>query len=114
MINIINCHYYWFHIQVLPQIPFSSLLVKCLPVHPFLKDPLDANSKRNRVLGYFDYFFTTVFTIEIIFKIISYGAVQKGGYMRSPANLLDILVVGVSLVSILFAGVAGKYRVSHE
>ena len=30
--------------------------------------------------------------------------------MRSPANLLDILVVGVSLVSILFAGVAGKYN----
>ena len=75
------------------------------------EDPLDANSKRNRVLGYFDYFFTTVFTLEITFKIIAYGAVQKGGYMRSPANLLDMLVVGVSLVSILFAGVAGDVSV---
>ena len=75
------------------------------------EDPLDANSKRNRVLGYFDYFFTTVFTLEITFKIIAYGAVQRGGYMRSPANLLDMLVVGVSLVSILFAGVAGDVSV---
>ena len=75
------------------------------------EDPLDANSKRNRVLGYFDYFFTTVFTLEITFKIIAYGAVQKGGYMRSAANLLDMLVVGVSLISILFAGVAGDVSV---
>ena len=75
------------------------------------EDPLDANSKRNRVLGYFDYFFTTVFTLEITFKIIAYGAVQRGGYMRSAANLLDMLVVGVSLVSILFAGVAGDVSV---
>ena len=31
--------------------------------------------------------------------------------MRSAANLLDMLVVGVSLVSILFAGVAGDVSV---
>ena len=62
-------------------------------------------------MGYFDYFFTTVFTLEITFKIIAYGALQRGGYMRSAANLLDMLVVGVSLVSILFAGVAGDVSV---
>ena len=37
-----------------------------------------------RVLGYFDYFFTTVFTLEIMLKMFAYGALQKGGYMRSP------------------------------
>ena len=61
-------------------------------------------------------------------KMFAYGALQKGGYMRSPglndwrtwwrfpdfivavvwlwhppANLLDMLVVGVSLVSIIFS-----------
>ena len=92
----------------------SNFLLVCILISSAslaTEDPLDANSKRNRVLGYFDYFFTTVFTLEITFKIIAYGAVQKGGYMRSPANLLDILVVGVSLVSILFAGVAGDVSV---
>ena len=75
------------------------------------EDPMDANSKRNRVLGYFDYFFTTVFTLEITLKVISYGAVQRGGYCRSAANLLDILVVGVSLVSIIFSSSAGAVSV---
>ena len=92
----------------------SNFLLVCILISSAslaTEDPLDANSKRNRVLGYFDYFFTTVFTLEITFKIIAYGAVQRGGYMRSPANLLDILVVGVSLVSILFAGVAGDVSV---
>ena len=45
-----------------------------------------ADSRRHlpRVLGYFDYFFTTVFTLEITLKIFAYGALQKGGYMRAP------------------------------
>ena len=92
----------------------SNFLLCCILISSAslaAEDPLDANSKRNRVLGYFDYFFTTVFTLEIMLKILAYGAVQRGGYMRSAANLLDILVVGVSLVSILFAGVAGDVSV---
>ena len=76
-----------------------------------VEDPLDANSKRNRVLGYFDYFFTTVFTLEITLKMFAYGALQKGGYMRSPANLLDMVVVGVSIISIVFSDSAGAVSV---
>ncbi len=33
------------------------------------EDPLSAHSERNRILRYFDYFFTTVFTIEIMLKV---------------------------------------------
>ena len=61
-------------------------------------------SKKNEVLRVFDYFFTTIFTIEIVLKVISYGAIcHKGAYMRNWFNLLDMLVVCVSILSI-FSG----------
>jgi voltage-dependent calcium channel L type alpha-1D len=41
------------------------------------------------VLGYFDYFFTTVFTFEIMIKVVSYGAFQRGGYCREAGNLYN-------------------------
>lgn len=53
-----------------------------------------------QILNKFDYFFTTVFTIEICLKMISFGFVlHKGAFCRSAFNLLDLLVVCVSLVS---------------
>lgn len=53
-----------------------------------------------QVLKYFDYFFTSVFTIEIIIKVTAYGLVlHKGSFCRSVFNLLDLLVVAVALVS---------------
>ncbi|VDL75988.1 unnamed protein product [Nippostrongylus brasiliensis] len=52
------------------------------------------------ILNYFDYFFTTVFTIEITLKVVVFGLVfHKGSFCRNAFNLLDILVVAVSLVS---------------
>ena len=92
----------------------SNFILVCIMISSAslaAEDPMDANSKRNRVLGYFDYFFTSVFSIEITLKVIAYGSVQKGGYCRSAANLLDILVVGVSLVSIIFSSSAGAVSV---
>lgn len=56
-----------------------------------------------QILNYFDYFFTTVFTIELVLKLISYGFIlHKGAFCRSAFNLLDLLVVCVSLVAIFF------------
>ena len=50
-----------------------------------------------------DLVFTTIFTFEIIVKVIAYGAVfHPGAYCRSPANILDLVVVSVSLISIAF------------
>lgn len=56
-----------------------------------------------QILNYFDYFFTTVFTIEICLKMISYGfIIHDGAFCRSAFNLLDLLVVCASLVSMTF------------
>lgn len=56
-----------------------------------------------QILNHFDYFFTTVFTIEIALKVISYGLVlHDGAFCRSAFNLLDLLVVCVSLISFGF------------
>jgi voltage-dependent calcium channel L type alpha-1D len=90
------------------------------------EDPLKADSERNnvsktifteksynysykkcilffsKVLKKFDHFFTAVFTIEIILKIISYGFVlHDGAFCRSFFNLLDLLVVAVSLLTVI-------------
>nr|XP_042895043.1 muscle calcium channel subunit alpha-1 [Parasteatoda tepidariorum] len=67
------------------------------------EDPLNINSDRNKILNYFDYFFTTVFTVEITLKAIAYGLIlHKGSFCRSYFNLLDVLVVSVSLISFAF------------
>uniref|UniRef100_H2YSX2 Voltage-dependent L-type calcium channel subunit alpha n=1 Tax=Ciona savignyi TaxID=51511 RepID=H2YSX2_CIOSA len=51
---------------------------------------------------YFDYVFTGIFTAEIILKMVAYGVIlHKGSFCRSLFNLLDLLVVAVSLISIL-------------
>ncbi|KAG7239387.1 hypothetical protein CRUP_027523, partial [Coryphaenoides rupestris] len=52
------------------------------------------------VLGYADYVFTSVFTVEIILKMTVYGAfLHTGSFCRNAFNLLDLLVVSVSLMS---------------
>ncbi|XP_069604346.1 voltage-dependent L-type calcium channel subunit alpha-1F [Ranitomeya imitator] len=64
------------------------------------EDPIRAHSFRNHILGYFDYAFTSIFTVEILLKMISYGAfLHKGSFCRNWFNLLDLLVVSVSLIS---------------
>ncbi|KAF4093538.1 hypothetical protein AMELA_G00003120 [Ameiurus melas] len=64
------------------------------------EDPIRNHSFRNIVLGYADYVFTSLFTFEIVLKMMTFGAVlHKGAFCRNYFNLLDLLVVGVSLVS---------------
>uniref|UniRef100_A0AAQ4RFP2 Voltage-dependent L-type calcium channel subunit alpha n=1 Tax=Gasterosteus aculeatus aculeatus TaxID=481459 RepID=A0AAQ4RFP2_GASAC len=64
------------------------------------EDPIRNFSARNIILGYFDYAFTAIFTVEILFKMTAFGAfLHKGAFCRNYFNLLDLLVVGVSLVS---------------
>ena len=59
------------------------------------------NSFFLQILNYFDYFFTTIFTIECSLKLITYGFLfHEGAFARSPFNCLDIVVVSVSLISI--------------
>ncbi|KAE8749637.1 hypothetical protein FOCC_FOCC003624 [Frankliniella occidentalis] len=68
------------------------------------ENPLRSDTPTNKVLVYFDYFFTTVFTIELILKIVSAGFVlHEGAFCRSAFNILDLVVVCVSLVSVFFS-----------
>uniref|UniRef100_A0A915B7M7 Voltage-dependent L-type calcium channel subunit alpha n=1 Tax=Parascaris univalens TaxID=6257 RepID=A0A915B7M7_PARUN len=82
---------------------FTNSVLVCILVSSAMlaaEDPLEAQSPRNTVLNYFDYFFTTVFTVEITLKVVVYGLVfHKGSFCRNAFNLLDILVVAVSLIS---------------
>uniref|UniRef100_A0A674BGK0 Voltage-dependent L-type calcium channel subunit alpha n=1 Tax=Salmo trutta TaxID=8032 RepID=A0A674BGK0_SALTR len=64
------------------------------------EDPIRNFSARNIILGYADYVFTSMFTFEILLKMTAFGAfLHKGAFCRNYFNLLDLLVVGVSLVS---------------
>ncbi|XP_035863982.1 calcium channel, voltage-dependent, L type, alpha 1F subunit [Sander lucioperca] len=64
------------------------------------EDPIRAHSFRNNILGYADYAFTSIFTVEILFKMTVHGAfLHQGSFCRNWFNLLDLLVVSVSLVS---------------
>uniref|UniRef100_A0A8C2L3M7 Voltage-dependent L-type calcium channel subunit alpha n=1 Tax=Cyprinus carpio TaxID=7962 RepID=A0A8C2L3M7_CYPCA len=64
------------------------------------EDPIDPRSFRNKVLAYADIVFTTVFTIEIVLKMTVYGAfLHTGSFCRNSFNILDLIVVGVSLLS---------------
>ncbi|XP_019884382.1 muscle calcium channel subunit alpha-1 isoform X3 [Camponotus floridanus] len=93
----IFCHWFCNHSY------FSNVILVCIMISSAMlaaEDPLSASAERNRILNYFDYFFTTVFTIEICLKMISYGfIIHEGAFCRSAFNLLDLLVVCASLVS---------------
>ena len=96
---------------ILVCILVSSALLAC-------EDPLKSKSDINNVsskkivienvkcfifqtLAYFDYVFTTIFTVECSLKLITYGFLfHQGAFARSPFNCLDIVVVSVSLISI--------------
>ncbi|XP_077400380.1 voltage-dependent L-type calcium channel subunit alpha-1C isoform X3 [Vanacampus margaritifer] len=64
------------------------------------EDPVKNDSFRNEILGYADHVFTGLFTIEIILKMTAYGAfLHKGSFCRNYFNILDLVVVSVSLIS---------------
>uniref|UniRef100_A0A7N9B1X6 Voltage-dependent L-type calcium channel subunit alpha n=1 Tax=Mastacembelus armatus TaxID=205130 RepID=A0A7N9B1X6_9TELE len=64
------------------------------------EDPIDPMSFRNQVLAYADIVFTSVFTAEIVLKMTTYGAIlHKGSFCRNSFNILDLVVVSVSLLS---------------
>ncbi|KAJ8017066.1 hypothetical protein DPEC_G00013920 [Dallia pectoralis] len=83
--------------------PFTSCILAFILLSSIslaAEDPIDPRSFRNKVLAYADIVFTTVFTIEIGLKMTAYGAfLHPGSFCRSSFNMLDLLVVGVSLLS---------------
>ncbi|XP_075690003.1 voltage-dependent L-type calcium channel subunit alpha-1D isoform X2 [Rhinoderma darwinii] len=89
--KLINHHIFTNLILVFIMLSSASLAAE---------DPISSHSFRNIILGYFDYAFTGIFTVEIFLKMMTFGAfLHKGSFCRNYFNLLDLLVVGVSLVS---------------
>ena len=68
------------------------------------EDPVDENSKHNKILNYFDLVFTAVFTVEMVLKIIDLGVVaHPGAYFRDIWNFLDATVVVCALFAFAFS-----------
>ncbi|XP_043933418.1 voltage-dependent L-type calcium channel subunit alpha-1D [Protopterus annectens] len=89
--RLINHHIFTNLILVFIMLSSASLAAE---------DPIRSHSFRNIILGYFDYAFTAIFTVEILLKVTTFGVfLHKGSFCRNYFNLLDLLVVGVSLVS---------------
>ncbi|CRL08058.1 CLUMA_CG021016, isoform A [Clunio marinus] len=92
---VVNLKYFDFFIMIV--ISLSSIALAC-------EDPVDEYSEKNKLLNYFDYGFTCVFTIELILKVVDLGVIlHPGSYLREFWNIMDAVVVGCAVVSIGFS-----------
>ncbi|KAK9753802.1 Ion transport protein [Popillia japonica] len=94
---------------------FGNIILACIMISSALlalEDPISPHSSMNTVLQFFDYFFTSVFSIELLLKTISYGVfLHDGAFLRSAFNVLDLVVVCVSLVSIFSEGAMSVVKI---
>ncbi|XP_048065169.1 voltage-dependent R-type calcium channel subunit alpha-1E isoform X8 [Megalobrama amblycephala] len=100
------CHYIvnlrYFEMSILLVITASSIALAA-------EDPVNTHSDRNKVLRYFDYLFTGVFTFEMIIKMIEQGLIlHDGSYFRDLWNILDFIVVVGGLVAFALTNVMGS------
>ncbi|XP_076859962.1 calcium channel, voltage-dependent, L type, alpha 1S subunit, b [Brachyhypopomus gauderio] len=87
-------------INATPFTNFILLLILLSSISLAAEDPIDPNSFRNKILAYADIVFTSFFTIEIVLKMTVYGAfLHTGSFCRNSFNILDLVVVCVSLLS---------------
>lgn len=88
---------YVFEVLIMIIIVFSSILLA-------LDSPsLAPDSRLARFLVDTDKFFTPVFVLEAVMKIIAHGLLfHKGAYLRSGWNIIDALVVLVSIATYIF------------
>jgi hypothetical protein len=86
---------------------FDSIIISLIILNSILLGVIDyenpdSNKLRNRIVYSTEPFFTSVFTLEAILKIISFGFIfGKGAYLKDAWNWLDFIVVITSLLSIL-------------
>ncbi|KAI5610402.1 voltage-dependent R-type calcium channel subunit alpha-1E isoform X6, partial [Silurus asotus] len=100
------CHYVvnlrYFEMCILLVIAASSIALAA-------EDPVATNSGWNKVLRYFDYVFTGVFTFEMIIKMIEQGLIlHDGSYFRDLWNILDFIVVVGALVAFALTNNKGR------
>ncbi|CAF98471.1 unnamed protein product [Tetraodon nigroviridis] len=90
--------------------PDSMFIFKASnPIALAAEDPVCTNSERNKVLRYFDYVFTGVFTFEMIIKMIDQGLIlHDGSYFRDMWNILDFIVVVGALIAFALTNNKGR------
>lgn len=81
---------------------FTLVLIGISSVALALDNPLrDPDSGVSAVLDYAEVVLTVLFSLEMAFKVLAYGFVcMPGAYLRSSWNILDFLVVVVSVVQL--------------
>jgi len=89
----------YFDSLILFLIGFSTILLT-------LESPLDdPNGERGKILASIDVVVSTIFTIELLLKVVVYGFVINGpdSYLHNPWNVMDFIIVIFSLISIVFS-----------
>lgn len=93
----------WYDTTVLSLIAISTILLT-------LDNPnMDPMGDMADVLGVFDYVLTTLFTFECFINIVLFGFLCNGStsYLKDPWNIMDLLIVIVSLLTIILQGQDG-------
>ena len=87
----------WFDSFILILILFASILLT-------LENPLDnPDGMKITVIKYLDIVATSFFVLEMVLKVITFGFIFNGkeSYLRSLWNILDLVTVLFSLLSII-------------
>ncbi|KAJ3640022.1 hypothetical protein Zmor_003343 [Zophobas morio] len=95
---------------------FGNVILVCIMVSSALlalEEPIPtAGSEMGNILKIFDYIFTAIFSAELLLKTISYGCIlHDGAFLRSAFNVLDLVVVCVSIVSIYSQGAMSVVKI---
>ena len=99
----------WYRIR--PNTIFVTFMNICVLLSSLMlafEDPLgDPNSVEKRVLMGFDIFFTLIFVLEAIIKILALGFYRTSlrgkrykAYIKDPWNILDFFLVFVQLIDL--------------
>ena len=92
---------------------FDGLIVLLISISSImlaLDNPLnDPNGTMSSVLKYSDIAFTSIFAFEFILRVIVHGAIFNGqkSYLRSSPNIIDFLIVALSILSLSLSNVQG-------
>eukprot|EP00794_Sanderia_malayensis_P016249 gene16249-17890_t len=86
---------------------FDNFILGCILISSALlavEDTINEDSKTNQVLLYLDCIFTSIFALEVLIKLINYGAIlHKGAYFRDEWNFIDALVVSCAIASLVLS-----------
>jgi Ion transport protein len=75
-----------------------------------LDNPLnDPKGTLSTVLNYSDMIFTSIFAFEFLLRVIVHGVIFNGenSYLRSSSNIMDFLIVALSILSLALENVNG-------